>query len=129
MTELLVFYDGECAFCRRTMETLERYDWRNRLKGISFRNPEVISRYHLADKHVEQRIYVFCQEKNKGFSGIYAVAEIFKRLPLFRPLVPFVNLSIFLGLGQPCYDFIASRRQMIPIGQCDRGKGKCRRKI
>ncbi len=34
-----VFYDGDCAFCRKSIALLKRLDWRGRLRFVNFRDP------------------------------------------------------------------------------------------
>ncbi|RYM06160.1 DUF393 domain-containing protein [Sporolactobacillus sp. THM7-7] len=118
MAKLIVFYDGSCRFCRYTMASLKKHDTRGRLKGLNFRDSQVMEHYHLQHQNVENRIYVLRTRTNQGFSGIRAVLEIVKQVPFYWIWVPFIQFSILLGVGDACYDFIARRRRLIPVGRC-----------
>jgi predicted DCC family thiol-disulfide oxidoreductase YuxK len=81
----------------------------------------VVDEYGLDEREVESRIYSLDSKTGHAFSGIHTVLQIFLRIPAYWLMVPFVWVSIRLGLGQPVYDWIAKRRNLIPIGKCSNG--------
>lgn len=107
------------------MISLKKHDRREQLTAVNFRIRGTVKRYRLEDQNIENRIYALEADGQRGFSGIDAMLQITKRVPFYWPLVPFIRLSILLGFGEACYDWIARHRQLIPVGQCA-GGDSCR---
>lgn len=116
---LLVFYDGYCPLCRGSKKAIENVDWLHKIEFLSFREDGVMSQYDLHDKKLEERIYSIRLRDRKGYEGIETILQMAMRVPLYWVFVPFLYLAIKVGLGQPAYDFIAKRRNIVPVGQCD----------
>ncbi|MRG85323.1 thiol-disulfide oxidoreductase DCC family protein [Salinibacillus xinjiangensis] len=115
---LIVFYDGWCPLCQRAKQNIQKLDRRGQILFYSIREPTVFREYHLDGLHVEERIYSIRKRDGSSFSGIYTIVEIAKRIPRYRVFVPLLSMSIVLGFGQKVYDWIASKREIVPIGQC-----------
>lgn len=113
-----VFYDGWCPFCRKSVETARKLDWFSLLTFVSFRDPGVIERYGLSPEKVEQRLHSTADGRHFR-DGIDGIIQMSSRLPLLWPLVPLMWIARRIGMGQKAYDFIASRRTVIPAGGCD----------
>lgn len=118
-TSLLVFYDGYCPLCRGSKKAIEKADWLNKIGFLSFREEGVISQYHLHNRQPEERIYSIRLHGQQHYEGIQTLLQIAKRVPLYWIFVPFLYLALKIGLGQPAYDFIAKKRNIVPVGQCD----------
>lgn len=116
---LLVFYDGYCPLCRGSKKAIEKADWLHKIEFQSFREEGIMSEYNLYDKQPEERIYGFRLRDQRGYEGIQTILQIAKRVPLYWVFVPFLYIAIKIGLGQRFYDFIATRRKIVPVGQCD----------
>ncbi|MBB6452843.1 putative DCC family thiol-disulfide oxidoreductase YuxK [Salirhabdus euzebyi] len=115
---LLVFFDSWCPLCQKAKKNIEKADKHNAIQFLSFRDADVFEEYQLDGKNVENRIYSIDLSTNTDYSGIHTVLQIVKKIPKYRVLVPFISLSIFLGLGQRVYDYIASKRELVPVGKC-----------
>lgn len=116
-----VYYDGWCPMCNAIRSRIERLDWLNQVSFRSIREPGVMEELGVSAERLEQRMHVRHSGSGQVEDGIYAVAAIAARVPLFMPLWPFVRLAAAVGLGQPLYDFIASRRAIVPVGHCNNG--------
>ncbi|GAA0496112.1 DCC1-like thiol-disulfide oxidoreductase family protein [Salinibacillus aidingensis] len=116
---LYVFYDSWCPICRKAKAKIEKADKNHVIILLSIRDSSVYEEYHLTGKNVEERIYSIRNQDGKSFTGIFAILEIAKRIPKYKPLVPFLYISIILGFGQKVYDYIASRREIVPTGHCN----------
>ncbi|UFJ62332.1 DCC1-like thiol-disulfide oxidoreductase family protein [Brevibacillus sedimenti] len=117
--QIIVFYDGWCPMCRRIMRSFRRLDYFGLLKFASFRNPQIIVRYGLVPQEVEKRMHsmkVASVDKKKV--GIHSIVQICTRLVPLWPLVPFLYLSEKIGIGSVVYDYIASKRNLIPVNHC-----------
>lgn len=114
-----VYYDGFCPLCQGVKKRLERVDAFRLLHFKDFRTEDYSLPLGVSNLELAERMHVRNAGSGKLSVGVYAFAVISTRLPVFWFLVPFIYLSIALGLGQLCYDFIAKRRLIIPVGQCD----------
>ncbi|BAD39929.1 thiol-disulfide oxidoreductase DCC family protein [Symbiobacterium thermophilum] len=119
MQPITVFYDGWCPLCTAARQRLARLDWLGRLEFVSIRDPGVAERAGVAPERLAARLHVHTPRTGRWAEGIWAVAAIAARLPLLWPLWPLLALAGVTGLGQPLYDFIARRRAIVPVGQCD----------
>ncbi|MGE7921229.1 thiol-disulfide oxidoreductase DCC family protein [Viridibacillus sp. NPDC093762] len=123
MKRIIVFYDGWCSICLKSIKSFKRFDWLNRIEFISFRNKKVIKKYNLDEKMLEKRIHSLKQSnsKYKMENGIHSINRICKNSPALWIFVPFLSFAALIGLGQLIYDWIASRRTIFPTGQCEDG--------
>jgi predicted DCC family thiol-disulfide oxidoreductase YuxK len=116
---LLVFYDGYCPLCRNSKKAIEKADWLSKIDFLSFRDPDVMETYGLYGKNPEERMIGIRLGDRETYEGIETILQIVARVPLYWVFVPFLFIAVKIGLGQPAYDFIAKRRKIIPVGQCD----------
>ena len=108
--EIIFFYDGECAFCRRSAERLKGLDSEGRISFASFREWDEKS---LKDLHSELTLEKLESEfqlvfNGKRFPGFFAVRKILPFLRgwkyltplLYLPLVPFLGMAVIHFLGR-----------------------------
>jgi predicted DCC family thiol-disulfide oxidoreductase YuxK len=119
MKKLIVFYDGWCPLCQKAKKSIESADKRKRIVLLSFRDPEVQDHFEIDLEKADKRIFSINEINSKSYYGIHTIVQIAKRIPKFRIAVPFLYISILLGFGQKVYDYIASKRNIVPVGQCD----------
>ncbi|WP_042227893.1 DCC1-like thiol-disulfide oxidoreductase family protein [Paenibacillus popilliae] len=116
---VIVFYDGWCPLCQGMMARCKRMDYFRLLVCTNFRDPSVIERYDLDQAEVEKRMhsarYVNASLQHKG---IDAVIQICKRLLPLWLFVPVFIVSSKLGMGGLLYDYVASRRKLVPVAHC-----------
>ncbi|MGD6966394.1 hypothetical protein ACQCVP_08200 [Rossellomorea vietnamensis] len=55
----------------------------------------------------------------KVYEGIDTIYQMCRRIRTLSIFLPFLKISILLGFGQKTYDFIAKRRLIVPVGQCE----------
>jgi len=124
MQRVLVFYDGHCQLCIRSVEALQRLDFFSLLEFVSFRDPQVIVTHGLDARQLERRMHTKTLRTNDIQEGIDSVIQIAIRLIPLWPIVPVLVVARLLGLGQRIYDFIARHRMILPSpsscvkGQC-----------
>ncbi|MFI8577813.1 DCC1-like thiol-disulfide oxidoreductase family protein [Rossellomorea aquimaris] len=116
--KMIVFYDGWCPFCIKSVENLKRMDVFHLIRFISFRDPNVIREYKLDLSLLERRMH---SQNQKGLlrDGIDSFIQISKRLPILWMALPFLATAKWIGFGQKVYDHIASRRNVVPTGKCE----------
>lgn len=118
---LEIYYDGWCPVCTAAAARLRRLDWLGRLSFHSIRDEAAVQASGIPPAELERRMYARNPATGATAGGIDAIAAIAARLPLLMPLWPFVRLSGLIGVGQPLYDWMASRRTIVPVGHCTDG--------
>ena len=116
--KMIVFYDGWCPFCIKSVQRLKRMDFYGLIKFKSFRESGVIEDYQLDLRKLEKRMHS-TDLKGEIKEGIFSFIQISKRLLPLWPFLPLLYLGLFMGIGQKVYDSIASSRSIIPSGKCD----------
>lgn len=116
---VLILYDGWCPFCTKSIKRFQSLDWLKRLEFVSFRESGVAKKYGISMEDLENRMHSILKRNGKVEAGIYSINRVCKSIPLLWLFVPFINISIFLGIGQKVYDMIAKRRTIFPTGSCD----------
>ncbi|WP_025151109.1 DCC1-like thiol-disulfide oxidoreductase family protein [Bacillus sp. H1a] len=116
--KIIVFYDGWCPFCKKSVNNLSKIDIFGMLKFYSFRDEQILTNYKLDIIKVEKRIHSKRVDSDELLEGIHSFIQIVKRIPILWPLVLLMYLANAIGLGQKTYDFIANRRKIIPTGSC-----------
>lgn len=117
---LIVFYDGWCPLCTRVARLWKRLDFLSQLELVSFREPGVARALHVDLQRAERRLICRSQVSNREYEGLDATIQVVLWLPPFWPLLPVLLTARLLGFGQPLYDFIASRRTVLPVGNCSK---------
>lgn len=118
MGRLVVFYDGWCPLCTRVAQLWKRLDFLNQLQLVSFRDPSVVRALGVDLQRAERRMICRSPLSNDEYEGFDAIIQVALRLPPFWPFIPMLLSVRLLGFGQPLYDFIASRRAVLPVGNC-----------
>lgn len=114
----MVYYDGDCKFCISTIRRLKKYDWFHLIVFINFRKAEVFG--GIAKEELEKRMHSWnINKKENIFNGVDSFIQISKRLIPLWVLLPLLYVSKWFGIGNLLYDYIASRRSVIPSGKCN----------
>ncbi len=116
---LSVFYDGWCPICVRSVRLLGRLDLLGWLTMVSFRDQEMVARYHLDLERLEKRMQV-ADASDKIREGMDAVLLVASRLVLLWPLLPALA-ACRLAFGHRAYDWLAGRRLVVVPGACGPG--------
>ncbi|MGZ9584222.1 thiol-disulfide oxidoreductase DCC family protein [Paenibacillus marinisediminis] len=122
--DLEVWYDSWCPMCSGIKARLEKLDWLHALHFRSIRDHNALMQSPLKDVSptlLEQRMYIRNMSTGTIRSGIEAIESISSVVPLLWPLWPTIVVSRMFGLGQRLYDYIASRRLIVPTGACAEG--------
>ncbi|MDM5297255.1 DUF393 domain-containing protein [Bacillus pumilus] len=117
---LLVFYDGQSPACAKMIDWLKTLDWKNRIHFESFRQSQLLRLNKISEEKAEKRIVSITLAKNQKNSGIYTWLRIACNIPALWGTVPFLALSIWLGIGQHAYDYFAKKRYIQSVEQVTR---------
>jgi len=120
----IVLFDGDCAFCRRSVAILARLDWFRRMDFQNFRDKEHLpeSFVSLDESRMNEEMHVLTPNRRELFAGFAAFRWIAARLPLGWMAVPLMYVPGVPRLGQRIYLWIAKNRmKLVPCrdGQCE----------
>jgi predicted DCC family thiol-disulfide oxidoreductase YuxK len=121
----IVLYDGDCAFCLRSIGILRRLDWNKALSYQNARNRGELPRCGaLAEPgRLLEEMHVLTPDRREIFAGFAAFRWIAGRIPLLWPFLPLMYLPGIPRLGQRLYLWVARNRfNLIP---CQGMDGAC----
>ena len=112
----IVIYDGDCQFCTRQVEKLNRWDGKQRLTYISLHDESIVSAYpDLSKKQMMEAIYLI-DKGSKRHRGAAALRVISRRLPKLWLLALLLHIPFSLPVWNWGYQQIAKRRYRL---NCD----------
>lgn len=117
----VVLFDGDCAFCRRSIRVLQSLDWFNRLAYQSARETDRLpaTAVPLDPQKLIEEMHVVPRGGVGVRAGFSAFRWIAWRLPATVLLAPFLYIPGVLWLGNRAYRWVARNRfQLVP---CENG--------
>jgi predicted DCC family thiol-disulfide oxidoreductase YuxK len=109
-----LIYDGECGFCRRWVQRVQRWDRHGLLETVRYQTADLEERFPGVTRQAcAQRIHLVTAD-GRVFAGAAAAREVLRRLP-GGPLwaLPF-RLPGALALADTAYMWIAHRWGPLP---------------
>ena len=115
----LVFFDGYCGLCLRSVFTLQLLDWLKRLQYVDFRDSAEHQKYapDLKMEDLDRAMHVRLAS-GKTLHGFDAFRALSWHLPPLWPLAPFLYLPGISFLGRRIYAQIAARRNKCAHEHC-----------
>ncbi len=118
-----VIYDGDCAFCCKSIAILRRLDWFGRLEYINFRDPAqpLLKEPILAGAPLVDEMHLVTPSGSHVYHGFGALRWLAWRVPLLWIVAPFLYIPGVPLLGQKMYLWVARNRfRLIPChdGAC-----------
>ena len=110
-----VLYDGQCAFCRKSVALLRRLDWLGRLTYVDARGPSRLPPGASLDPaRLLEEMHVLTPER-RVYHGFAALRWLAWRLPLLWALAPLLYIPGVPALGQRLYLWVARNRfRLVP---------------
>lgn len=107
-----VLYDGDCKFCRKSVEALRRLDWLDRLDYMDVRDPDALADVgvSLEPGRLLEEMHLVTPDGAKVYSGFRAFRWIAWRLPLLWVVAPLLYLPGAESVGQRMYLWVARNR-------------------
>mgnify|MGYP000943722832 CR=1 FL=1 len=116
MSKIIVLYDSWCPLCVSMKENIQRLNW---LRLIEFQTIRDDSRIiNIPIQKLEKEMHCIKINNGKIATGIDAIASIIARIPLLTIFYIPIKLSSYFGFGHYVYNYIASTRKIVPIGNC-----------
>src|SRR5947207_3292286 len=120
-TKARVLYDGDCAFCCKSVELLKRLDWLGQLAYVNVRDESqaFLKEPPVAGAPLLEQMHVLPRDGQRLYGGYRAIRFLAWRLPLTWLAAPFLYLPGMTRLGQKFYLWIARNR--FKIVPCEHG--------
>ncbi len=108
----VVLFDGDCAFCQRSVRILKSLDWFKRLTTQNARDQErwPAAAEPLSLPRMLEEMHLITPDRRKTYAGFSAFRWMVWRLPLTVPMAPLLYLPGVLWLGNRVYRWIAKNR-------------------
>lgn len=108
----MVLFDGDCAFCQKTVSILKRLDWGKALEFRSCREPENIppNEANLDAAKMLEEMHLLTPDRKKAYAGFAAFRYMAGRIPLLWAIYPLLYFPGVPQLGNRAYLWIAKNR-------------------
>lgn len=119
-----VLYDGDCAFCCKSVELLKKLDWLGKLDYVNARDDSqaFLKNPPVAGAPLLDQMHVLPRNGQYLYGGYRAVRWLAWRLPLTWVVAPFLYIPGMTYVGQRLYLWIARNR--FKIVPCEHGECK-----
>jgi predicted DCC family thiol-disulfide oxidoreductase YuxK len=122
--EWVLVYDGECAFCRRCIALLARWDSRRHIRAVPFQDAAALAVLPpIPHRALEQAMHLV--SPGDGIrAGAEAAPAILRLLPGGRPLATLFGIPGVPVLAARIYAAVARNRHRLGCGSaaCRRGR-------
>jgi predicted DCC family thiol-disulfide oxidoreductase YuxK len=119
LTRPVVLYDGNCAFCRRWIERLRRWDRNDSLDTLpAAERHELAGLPPIDDASLDRAMHLVTPD-GRVHAGGRAVAEVARYLPMGRLVHRILHLPGISGLLDAGYRAVAARRHRPSCGSPD----------
>jgi predicted DCC family thiol-disulfide oxidoreductase YuxK len=113
----ILLFDGQCAFCQRSVALLKRLDWFRRVTCLDLRDPANVPALEppLRLERLMEEMHIVTADRHRVYPGFRAFRWLAWRLPLTIPIAPLLYLPGVLPLGQHLYLWVARNRfKLVP---------------
>ena len=120
----ILLYDGDCAFCCKSVGILKRLDWLRRLQYQNCRETEKLptSAVPLSPDLLLEQMHLLTPDRKYVYRGFRAFRWMAWRLPLLLAIAPLLYIPGVPKIGQRIYLWIARNRfRLVP---CEHGECK-----
>jgi predicted DCC family thiol-disulfide oxidoreductase YuxK len=108
----LVFYDGNCGFCRWSLTLALRFDKNTRLQPLPLQTPGLLAAHSIALADAEKALHVVTPEGQVVQAG-WALWAILRELPWWRAARVLWYIPGFAALADWGYYRIANNRDRL----------------
>lgn len=95
-----------------------RLDWLGRLRFVPCRDNGWLAKYNIDPERALRRM-VSVDLRQVVHEGIDTFLQMSVRIPLLWPICPILWIARRIGVGRFLYDWLAKKRKIVPIGQCE----------
>lgn len=107
-----LLYDADCAFCRKSVNILQKLDW---LKSVRYQNGRDLGRLPATEppldpKRLIEEMHLVTGDRRRVYHGFGAFRWMAWRMPLTALFAPLLYIPGVPWLGQKIYLWIAKNR-------------------
>jgi predicted DCC family thiol-disulfide oxidoreductase YuxK len=110
MTELTVFYDGQCGLCRASADRVKRMDHGARIELLDLYDPSAATRFPQVNREEAMRWMQAVDSHGRIFSGVDAWARIGLTLPGWKLIAWLLLVPGIHFLARKIYEWVARNR-------------------
>lgn len=123
-SQATVLFDGQCAFCQRSVAILKKLDWLKKLRYQDARQVELLPKTDppLDPQRLLDEMHVVPAAGYPVYHGFASFRWMAWRLPLCWPIAPFLYLPGLPWVGNKVYLWVAKNRyKLVPCkdGVCE----------
>jgi predicted DCC family thiol-disulfide oxidoreductase YuxK len=116
-----VLYDGHCRFCTSSVQSLRRFDGKERLRYVSLHDPSVAQEFpDLTIDQMMKEMWVAARD-GRRYAGADAIRYLSRKLPMLYPLAPIMYFPGLMPICRWVYRWVAENRYRIAGKTCDSG--------
>lgn len=120
----VLLFDGQCAFCRRSVAILKKLDW---LRAVDYQDGRDVQHLPATEppldpKRLIEEMHLVTADRRRVYHGFGAFRWLAWRMPALWLAAPFLYLPGVPWLGQKTYLWIARNRfKLVPCkdGVCE----------
>ena len=120
----ILLFDGDCAFCRKSVHILQRLDWLHQIQYQNCREFDKLpgSAVPLQPEQLLAQMHLLTPDRQCVYRGFRAFRWMAWRLPLLWAFAPMLYIPGVPRVGQRIYLWIARNRfRLVP---CEHGACK-----
>lgn len=119
----MLIYDGDCAFCRRWVERIRRWDPGHGIDTVPFQDTARVASFRIPQTDLHAAMHLVLPD-GRVFAGAEAAPEILRLLPGKHWLAWGFRVPGVLWIATRVYRWIAKRRHRLSCGSgvCPRGE-------
>lgn len=118
----ILVFDGECGFCRRSVDWILERDREGRIQPVPFQSERVDREFRGISRSAFERAMHLFSPKGGVWSGARAGEQILRLLPRWRWIAPFFRIPGVLWVAERVYRLVADHRHRLGCGDhCDLG--------
>lgn len=110
-----LIYDGECGFCRRSVDVVRRWDRERRLAVVPFQDQARVAAFGIPLPALAAAMHLVLPD-GRVFAGADAAPEILRLLPGKQWLARAFAIPGVLPVARRAYGWIARRRRCLVRG-------------
>lgn len=111
--DITIIFDGECAFCRKQVTRLDRWDTQGRIAYISLHDDEVYRKWPQISREALMEAMCLVDASGKFHWGPDVFRYLSRQLPGLWWLAPIMHIPFTRRLQRTVYRWIAKKRYQL----------------
>lgn len=117
MNKHVVVFDGDCGFCKSSVNVIRKLDWLKKISYIPFQQEGVFNKYKFLTKEMCSKELFLILPSGKCYGGYDAFNRILLILPITFLFSWFFFLPGIIQVGKWTYKLIAKNRHRFGSGK------------